>query len=80
MFLGETHACKLVWGVQICVEIKVLLFDPICKWKATTIIISRPSGSKLSRKDILAEYVVVKVQEVFLTYAAIPYANMTTDT
>jgi hypothetical protein len=71
MFLGKTHACKLIWGVQICVGTKVLLFYPICKQKSTTTNISKLNGSKLSRKDIHVEYVVVKVQDVFMTYVVI---------
>lgn len=80
MFLGETHACKLIWGVEICVGTKVLLFDPICKQKTTTTNIFKLNGNKLSRKDIHVEYVVVKVQEVFMTNVAIPYADMIGDT
>jgi hypothetical protein len=59
---------------------KVLLFDPICKQKVATTIISGLSGNKLSRKDILVEYVVVKVQEVFMIDVVIPYVDMIGDT
>jgi hypothetical protein len=62
------------------VGIEVLKFDPIWKWKATTTIIFGLSGSKLCKKDILAEYVIVKVQEVFMIDVVVPYENMIGDT
>jgi len=52
------HTKELVYYLQFCIGSKVVLKDPIVKWKVVTVVMSRLNDNKLCGKEIEIGYVV----------------------
>jgi hypothetical protein len=51
---------KNYWLVHICINLEVLLMDPISRHKVGTRTICGFSGSKITERTILEDYVAIK--------------------
>jgi hypothetical protein len=65
--------------MQVQIGIEVFLWDAITNMKVATIMVCGLQGSHIGEKAIHDGYVVMKVIDVFIPFAAIPFAKIIGD-